>query len=288
VTWCAAVTDIAASDEDPLKASIHFISGLPRSGSTLLSAILRQNPRFHAGMTGPVGSLVETMLRNMSMSNETSIYITDAQREKLLRAIFATFYEDSAEGDVVFDTNRLWCTKLPLLTQLFPKARVICCVRDIPWIFDSIERLIRKNMFQPSGIFGFEPGGNVYSRVDGIGGPNGMVGYSWNALHEAWCGEQSDRLLLVTYETLTTRPREAIDAIYEFIGEKPYSHDFDNIEFDATEFDRRLGTPGLHTVGRRVTHVDRRNLLPPILVARYENDAFWRDPGRNPNKVRVV
>jgi hypothetical protein len=27
---------------------IHFISGLPRSGSTLLAALPRQNPRFHA------------------------------------------------------------------------------------------------------------------------------------------------------------------------------------------------------------------------------------------------
>jgi sulfotransferase len=35
---------------------IHFISGLPRSGSTLLAAILRQN-RFHAGMSSPVASL---------------------------------------------------------------------------------------------------------------------------------------------------------------------------------------------------------------------------------------
>ena len=136
-------------------------------------------------------------------------------------------------GDVVFDTNRMWCTKLPLLAQLFPSARVICCVRDIPWILDSVERLIRKNMFQPSGIFGFEPGGNVYSRVEGMGGATGMVGYAWNALHEAWCGEQSGRLLLVTYETLTTRPREAIDAIYDFIGERPYPHDFENVEFDA-------------------------------------------------------
>jgi len=70
------------------------------------------------------------------------------------------------------------CIKLPLLTRPFPDARVICCVRDILWIFDSIERLIRKDMFQPSGIFNFEPGGNVYLRVDRIGGPNGMVGYS--------------------------------------------------------------------------------------------------------------
>ncbi|MEO6840886.1 MAG: sulfotransferase [Bradyrhizobium sp.] len=271
-----------------MKASVHFISGLPRAGSTLLSAILRQNPRFHAGMTGPVGSLVEAMLRNMSMSNETSIYISDAQREKLLRAIFATFYDDVPESEVVFDTNRMWCTKLPMLTKLFPKARVICCVRDIPWIFDSIERLIRKNQFQPSGIFAFEPGGTVYSRVEGLGAGNGMVGYAWNALHEAWCGEQADRLLLVRYETLTSKPRETIDAIYQFIGEKPFAHDFENVEFDAAEFDRRLGTPGLHTIGRRVAKVERRSLLPPVIVAKYENDAFWRDPGRNPNNVKVV
>ncbi|MEZ2280070.1 MAG: sulfotransferase [Microcoleus sp.] len=33
----------------------HFISGLPRSGSTLLAALLRQNPRFHSAMTSPIG-----------------------------------------------------------------------------------------------------------------------------------------------------------------------------------------------------------------------------------------
>jgi hypothetical protein len=37
-------------------ATIHFISGLPRSGSTLLAALLRQNPRFEAGMSGPLAA----------------------------------------------------------------------------------------------------------------------------------------------------------------------------------------------------------------------------------------
>jgi sulfotransferase len=271
-----------------LNAAIHFISGLPRSGSTLLSAILRQNPRFRAGMTGPVGSLVENMLRAMSMSNETAIFISDAQREALLRAIFTTYYADVPADDVVFDTNRLWCTKLPLLAALFPAAKVICCVRDVPWIFDSIERLIRTNKLQPSGIFNFDPGGTVYSRVEGLSANNGMVGYSWNALREAFFGEQIDRLLVVTYETLTTAPDKALAAIYDFIGEKPFGHDFDNVDFDAAEFDRRLGTPGLHTVGRRVQRQERRSILPVDLIRKYENDAFWRDPARNPNKVRVV
>jgi sulfotransferase len=123
-----------------MKADIHFISGLPRAGSTLLSAILKQNPRFHAGMTGPVGSLVDGMLRTMSMSNETAIFISDAQRRAIIENIFSTFYQDVPKGDVVFDTNRVWCAKLPLLTELFPKAKVICCVRRVPWVLDSIER----------------------------------------------------------------------------------------------------------------------------------------------------
>lgn len=271
-----------------MQPGIHFISGLPRSGSTLLSAILRQNPRFRAGMTGPVGSLVEAMLRSMSMSNETAIFINDTQREALLRAIFTVFYGDAPADHIAFDTNRLWCTKLPLLASLFPKARVICCVRDLPWIFDSIERLIRKNKFQPSGIFNFDPGGTVYSRVDGLGAANGLVGYAWNALHEAFCSEQSGRMILLTYETLTSKPHEAIAAVYDFIGEPQFAHDFENIEFDATEFDRQLGTPGLHAVGRRVEHEERRTILPPALVLKYGNDAFWRDPARNPNNVKIV
>ena len=45
---------------------IHFISGLPRSGSTLLAAILRQNPRFYANMSGPICSLLYDMLGHMS------------------------------------------------------------------------------------------------------------------------------------------------------------------------------------------------------------------------------
>ena len=50
--------------------AIHFISGLPRSGSTLLAALLRQNPRFEAGMSGPLAGLFGALLSEMSARNE--------------------------------------------------------------------------------------------------------------------------------------------------------------------------------------------------------------------------
>ncbi|MEG3935774.1 sulfotransferase [Microcoleus sp. T3_B1] len=60
----------------------HFISGLPRSGSTLLGALLRQNPRFHAAMTSPVGGLVERMLEAMSEDNQFSTFISREKGER--------------------------------------------------------------------------------------------------------------------------------------------------------------------------------------------------------------
>jgi sulfotransferase len=61
--------------------AIHFISGLPRSGSTLLAALLRQNPRFEAGMTGPLSGLFGALLDKMSGRNEFSVFIDDTKRD---------------------------------------------------------------------------------------------------------------------------------------------------------------------------------------------------------------
>ena len=79
-----------------------------------------------------------------------------------------------------------------------------------------------------------------------------------------------------------------MDAVYDFLGEPAFKHDFDNVEYNEEEFDARLGTPGLHRVGKKVEARERLTILPPDLFRRYENDSFWRDPTLNTNKVRIV
>jgi sulfotransferase len=265
----------------------HFISGLPRSGSTLLSAILRQNPRFEAGMSGPVAGLVGTMLAEMSGRNEFSVFIDDDKRRRVLAGVVANYYADRTE-DVVFDTSRAWCARMNVVAELFPESKVIACVRHMPWVIDSIERLIQKNVFQPSSIFGYTAGGTVYTRADGVAKGDGMVGYAYNALKEAFFGPHASRLMLVQYETLVSEPGKALKAIYDFIGEPAFEHDFQNIEYDAEAFDKKAGTPGLHTVRPKVGAEERKTVLPPDVFKRFENDAFWRNPKANVHKVRIV
>jgi sulfotransferase len=273
-----------------MENGIHFISGLPRAGSTLLAALLRQNPRAHAGMTSPVGAVFNAVLGATSARNEAAVFIDDDHRQRLLRACFDAYYADVHPAKMVFDTNRQWTTKLPAVTQLFPDAKMICCVRNPAWVLDSIESLIRRNAFELSGIFNFDTGGTVYSRVEGLSKNDGMVGFACNALREAIYGPHAGRFLLVRYETLATQPLPVLAAIYNFIGEPLFVHDPGHIEpcYDMIEFDMRIGTPGLHAVRSSVRSLQRKTVLPPDLFARYASDAFWEDPVNLPTTVSII
>jgi sulfotransferase len=96
-----------------MRNRLHFISGLPRSGSTLLAALLRQNSRFSAGMSGPVYALFRSMLQETSARNEGAVFIDDTIRKRLLASVFDAYYAEATPEAVIFDTNRGWTTKMP-------------------------------------------------------------------------------------------------------------------------------------------------------------------------------
>jgi sulfotransferase len=79
-----------------------------------------------------------------------------------------------------------------------------------------------------------------------------------------------------------------VAAVYDFIGQPSFAHDFDHVEYAEEEFDARLGMPGLHRVTAKVQHVERQTILPPDVFRRFENDSFWTNAKLNPRGVRIV
>ena len=239
-------------------------------------------------MSSPVGGLFNTLLTEMSAKNEGAVFIGNHQRQRILKGLFDNFYADHNQ-EIIFDTNRLWCAKLSALATLFPDAKVIACVRNLSWIVDSIERLIQQNAFEPSSIFGYQSGGTVYTRANGVAGPDGLVGFAFDALKQAVYGEHAQgRLLLLRYESLTKNPQAALNAVYDFLDKPAFAHDVVHIDYDDRGFDAKAGTPGLHAVRRKIAPNTRETILPPDLFARFENDAFWENPQNLPKGIRVV
>lgn len=264
----------------------HFISGLPRAGSTLLGGLLRQNPRFKAGISSGLAELVIVLLRGMSFV-DYSLAVSDEQRKATIRSVIEGYYSTFGQYELIFDTNRAWCNLAGVLAELFPEARIICCVRSPAWALDSFEQLIQRNVFVIPKVFGTDAWQNVYTRAEAMMSSTGTIGSSIEALRQAWFGPLADRLIVVRYDSLVERPAESMARLYDAMGETRYSHDFDHVEHDEPELDNRLGLPGLHRVKGPILARRRNTILPPDLFHKFDH-SFWNAADENPQGVLVL
>ncbi|MFQ6550525.1 sulfotransferase family protein [Aestuariibius sp. 2305UL40-4] len=258
--------------EQPLH-NLHFITGLPRSGSTLLSAILRQNPGVHASISSPVSAITTATKLVMSQNSEVATLIDDEVRRRILTGVFVSYYSNHQDYDLILDTNRNWSSRIAELLYLFPGARFIVTVRDLAWVFDSLERILKRNALRQSNIV--KPGASLATRMDMVLGSDGFIGGPLSGVKEAFFGPNSDRLLLIDYKALCVAPDKVLEAIYAFVGTKSYPHTFDDLECEEERFDEALNTPSLHSVRRKVELRPRKTILPPDVFQRLSALTFW-------------
>ena len=84
------------------RVRIHFISSLPRSGSTLLAARLCQIPRFRSGMSGPQAGMFGVLPGEMSARGEFAAFVDDTARQRVLHGRFDLHHADSPAA-AIFD-----------------------------------------------------------------------------------------------------------------------------------------------------------------------------------------
>lgn len=264
-----------------------FVSGLPRAGSTLFAALLRQQPRFVSNISTPPLALMVAAEKAMNNS-EFNTQLDDAQRTAILRSALDCYYIHANDGQIVFDLSRGWTGKLALLNKLFPHSTIFCLVRPVEEIVNSLERMLERNPLRTSKIFGWDHGASVYTRVDLLTDHKaGLVGRPWSNLREACYGPLASKLVLIHYDFLVDHPAEVLKKIYEkckassplFKGEDLDSlvagHDLNNVELSTPDYDEALGTPGLHRVHGPVQRRETKVLLPPEMVEQLKELNFW-------------
>jgi sulfotransferase len=229
----------------------YFISGLPRAGSTLLSAILRQNPEFYADISSPVKYLCTAAIDVLTV-NENNLNIKEDQRTNVLHHVFEGYYAH-LNNPVVFDSNRGWTSKTSLLKRLFPYTKIICCVREIEWILNSFESISAENSLYTNTFADDESRQSVETRCADMMDvkKSGMVIKPWYWLQEGMA-INPDMIHLVNYNDLCQKPQQTMQKIYQFIDKPWFEHDFDNVEYENELFDRSANKTGLHTVRKKV------------------------------------
>ena len=268
----------------------HFISGLPRSGSTLLSTILNQNPRFTAGISDPLADFVKGKIAAVNSNVGMQDIVPESRLLDLMRSDFDAFYKDDTE--VCFNTGRGWAADTPLLKQLYPDFKMIITVRSIPWILDSFERLHRKNPLKIKPLYDHTDWPSVYERSHHLMGqyPDkaARVKGPLDFVQQAVVSEETDNIMFIEYDVLASHPAEVIKMLYEFLGEDLYDHDFNDTEATYDGYDADAKIDGLHTVRKDVEFLPRDTILPKDLFNMYAEYDFWKQEGSPMKSCRFV
>ena len=268
--------------------SIYFVSGLPRSGSTLLCNILNQNPRFRASATSGVLDMLLIIRNNWNAISAFKAVRNEPAKLRVIRAMLYSFYAD-IDKPVIFDKSRGWPGYFEMAEEILGhKAKALICVRDIRDVLASFEKLWRKesktNQISqekalPNNFQTVEDRCKVWLKTDQ------PVGNAYNKVKDALQRGFGDRMHFVFFDELTNNPKQTMQEIYQFLGEDYYAHDFNNVEQSTQEDDFFHGFKDLHTIRKKVAPVGSnwKEVLGPT-AEQYGSLNFWDKAIRNKKK----
>lgn len=225
-----------------------FVSGLPRSCSTLLCNLLAQHPDVHAVPTSFVYDLaeharkaIETMTAKATPPEDVEKIATDFVRGGVLNA-----FNSVTDLPVVTEKSRAWVMSPDLLFYLFPDAKLVVPVRDIRSVITSLEKKHRQHPVRLGA-------GEDASWVTQEGRVNGflkMIGGAIQGVHETASRFRS-RVKFVHAEDLTAMPSEVMSSVWDYLSMTAPDHDFDNVVAAFEEID--VGWPyGDHVIRPKV------------------------------------
>ena len=232
---------------------IAFQSSLPRSGSTLFSNIVGQNPAFHVTPTSGLLDLLYVARSQFSRGDEFK-----AQDRHEMEKAFAGFCRGGLEGFAtaltskpwLLDKSRGWGVHYAFLNAFYPDPKIVCMVRDPLDILCSMERNFRKASLRDSGLLNHSEMLNtsLEKRVDHWV-TSVPVGLAMERLLEILRHGIDRHMLFIRYEDLCRNPRQELERYYAYLGLPYYEgHDFNNVKQMTVEDDEVYGVFGDHTI----------------------------------------
>ena len=256
---------------------LHFLSGLPRSGSTVLAAILNQNPATHVSTTSDLVFALDS-LANI-WGQKKILDENDPKRKRLaqtMRGVINSFYEDMPEN-IIIDKARTWPFTHILLAMrqvLNRKPKIIATVRSIPDCAASFVRITKPedmDEFMYSGRF-------IQDLKD-----------SYDILQSGYAYDP-ECFLFVEYDDLLANPKTELERIHKFLDLDAFEYDFNKIDGSTVqENDEELyGITGLHDIKPKLEKQHNENSKDVLgkYYSEFCQSEFWLDEPRTKPIVR--
>lgn len=258
--------------------SIFYVSGLPRSGSTLLMSLLAQHPMVETTPTSGCHDLLFSTKNSWNSIIEHKADKAAGDSENLKRVMSSILYSyHDTDKPIVIDKSRAWVHSIEMIESITGKpAKIICPVRNMTDVLASFEKLYRKG--SDIGII-HSQFQNTEERVNHWASNTGEVGSAYNRLRDVFTRGLQNRLCMVEYESLVNNPEYTMKEIWKYLEMGSPDHDFENVVNPNPEDDSFYGYVGLHDIRSKVESniCSAESIIGNNMVQKCSNSEFWRN-----------
>lgn len=232
--------------------TIHFLSGLPRSGSTLLAAILNQNSKLHVSPTSPLLELLTQTESTVKKLQRNYTFDSLPIPRALAEALYA-----NTEANIVFDKHRGWPQNIPAIKKtLCVNPKLICMYRPVSEIITSYIT-----------FHGLNADASMYIWDEYVKPTYESLKYGLDNYRE--------HIHLISYDQLVDNTKETISHLYDFLDLKHYDHSYFDLEY-SEENDLKWSALDLHLVRPEILKISKNptEILGTTMVSYFDQYNF--------------
>ena len=220
------------------KPSAIFVTGMPRSGTTLTQRILSQHEQCTAiGETGIIAKLISELKLDPNNPSECLSRLSPEQKQRTRDKLLMDLLPEP--GVVAVEHTPINIFYIPLIAALLPEARFVICERDRT---DNCLSIYQQSL----------------SREYRFANSPGSLAQVWEharELSQLLSNGWSDRVHRVSYEQLVTEPEQVITNLLDSVG----------LPFDEACLHPQSGSEWIHSPNlrqaRRAIHNESVNKL---------------------------
>jgi hypothetical protein len=238
----------------------YFLTGLPRSGNTLLGSIINQNPKLSL----TANSILTDVIYQLDLIKNYKIYKNfpdENSFDNIIKNVFNNYYKDW-KAEYIID-RAPWGTpgNLSLLKSIIKKPKFIILYRPVLECLASFIKI--------------EKPINVEEKCHELMNENSIIGKNLFSIKNII--KEKEDYIIINYLDLINKPLEQINNIYSFLKLDFFNHTLKNFnEFSANNIeynDSVLDSP-LHKIRTNKIEINKYNIedyLPSNIIKQYSN-----------------
>ena len=257
----------------------YFLSGLHRSGNTLLSSILNQHPQIFSASISPVCEYMWA-IDDLSFSFESAIMSDRYDRsQNVISNIIENYYYDVDEQIIIL-RDKNWSTpeNIKLIQKyITPDPKIIFTTRPILDVLASLVLIqydaIKVDMERNNWIS--RPYLSEYDNMcDFLMRPRGPLDICMLSYVSLMDSEMRGFIHVVEYDDLVESPEKIMKKINEFLCLDDFDYNFNNIENSEKLDYSKLGfNKDLHKVGKEIkkSSTNPCDIFSEYVLTKYSN-----------------